>query len=117
MKDWKAHIIEHDPRYNNGCLDEVTWVGDNPVPFSELFGDQNASEVDIRDTTLVGPEGKQCMMGFVGKFKWEDNKITSLDGDSYDADHIMVVGYEWFDYEDDGGNDHIDGLTIFVTKW
>ena len=116
MKDWKA-IIEQDERYNNGCLDEVTWVGEEPVPFSELFEDQNSSEVDIRDINFVDLKGKKSIIGFVGKFKWEDNEITSLDGDSYDADRILVAGYEWFDYEDDDGEDHIDGLTIFVTKW
>lgn len=65
---------------------------DESQEFCELFKNQNYDIVQVHDMTPVGNN----IVGFAGQFKWQDNKIVSLDGDSY-TKHMSVLGYKEFD--------------------
>ena len=56
-------------------------------------------------------EGKKDIVGFCGVFKWTNDKIIPLDGDSYVND-FNVLGFEEFDYEEDGMQ--LKGIDVLV---
>ena len=76
-----------DDRYKN-----FTYL-DEPEEFCELFKDQNYDVVQVHDMTPI--TGLGSIVGFAGQFKWQDNKLTPLDGDSYTS-HMTVSGYNKF---------------------
>lgn len=88
MKGWKE-IVKNNNRYENFV------IVDKPKPFNEMFAGQDISCVQTHSTQVVG-EGD--IVGFCGAFEWKDNKIISLDGDSY-SENMTVLGYEWFESE------------------
>ena len=65
---------------------------DNPVEFKDLFIDHDIPCVQLHSLHAVD----NIIVGFCGVFKWENNEIIPLDGDSYNK-HVLVYGYEWFD--------------------
>ena len=69
-------------------------VLDPPVAFNEYFRDQNYARVQVY---MVNPETK-IVVGFVGVFKWIDNKLTPLDGYYYNSD-MKVIKYSVTDYD------------------
>lgn len=69
---------------------------DSPVPFSKWAKNKNYPTVQVHDTTVFEWDDGDDILGFVGAFKWEDNQLTSLDGDTYNPD-MPVIGYEEFD--------------------
>ena len=89
MSDWKE-IIKNDDRY------EDFTIVDNPTKFKDMFSDLTIECVQLHLTQVWG----ESIVGFCGAFKWKDNKIIPLDGDSYSAD-VLVLGYDWFT-DDDG---------------
>ena len=93
MKDWKE-IAKSNKRYKNFIL------LDKPAIFCEMFANQNIPYVQLHSTQVYGGEDEWDIVGFCGCFKWENNKITSLDGDSY-AEDTTVYGYSWFTNKDD----------------
>lgn len=81
---------------------------DDPIPFSELFKDKNINVVDVY--SIYSAE-----MGsvFCGTFRWENNDIRSLDGDTYNKD-MLVYAYEKIINESNG----FSSLSILVgTDW
>lgn len=73
-----------------------------PIKFLELFKDKDIRIVQLHDMSDIN--GDIC--GFSGQFKWENNKIISLDGDTYTSD-MLVYGYEITDQYTD----------ILVKEW
>ena len=94
MNDWKE-IVKNNDRYENFV------IVDEPKPFKEMFKDQDISCVQTHSTTVVD---ENTLVGFSGAFEWKDNKIISLDGDSY-SENMIVLGYEWFENEGKKGLD------------
>jgi hypothetical protein len=89
MSDWKE-IVKNNDRYENFV------IVDEPKPFNKMFTDQDISYVQTHSTTVVD---ENTLVGcFSGVFEWKDNKIISLDGDSY-SENMIVFGYEWFENE------------------
>ena len=87
MKTWKE-IIKKDPRYS-----EFTLL-DKPTPFNKLFENKDLYIVQLHSIKEIG----ESIIGFVGEFNWENNKITPLDGDSY-SQEMPVYGYMYFKYK------------------
>lgn len=104
MADFKEIIKrkEYQGRYDGFTILE------NPVLFSELFKDKNISLVQLHDVNVFGLDGKEYICGFAGTFKWKNNKIIPLDGDSY-SDKMEVLGYEWFN--------NYKSIDILVKEW
>ena len=75
--------------------------------FSEFFKDRDYDMVQIHDIRPIS-ESIPDPIGFVGKFKWKSNTITSLDGDSY-TDKMPIWGFE--EYTSKDGMKCIDILT------
>lgn len=81
---------------------------DDPVSFSELFKDKNINVVDVY--SIYSAE-----MGstFCGTFRWKNNDIRPLDGDTYNKD-MLVYAYKFYESKDKD----ISGLSILVgTDW
>lgn len=91
--DWQS-IIKSNDRYKDFT------ILDTPKPFNELFKDMKINLVQLHSTQVIGNEPDLDIVGFCGAFKWVDNMITSLDGDSYYSD-TKVLGYNWFPNKDD----------------
>jgi len=72
----------------------------NGVPFADFFKDKNISRVQLHSITPCG-KNLDDIVGFCGKFKWESNELSSLDGDSYNK-NMTIFGYSWF--KDKNGN-------------
>lgn len=80
---------------------------DDPIPFSELFKGQY---FDLVDVYSIFSEMGSC---FCGTFRWMNNDIQSLDGDTYNKD-MLVYAYEKFINESNG----FSSLSILVgTDW
>lgn len=90
-------ILAANERYSDFTLLDV------PVPFSTWAKDKDYPTVQVHDTTVFKWYDGVDIIGFVGVFKWEDNQLTSLDGDTYNPD-MPVIGYEEFE----------DGVDILV---
>lgn len=108
MTNELKEIILNDGRYKDFT------ILDNPVPFNEFAKDQDIQLVQTHSTQIVQvgnePPYKKFIIGFCGQFGWKDNKLNSLDGDSY-SDSMMVLGYEWFTNEEKGITKGLDILT------
>lgn len=81
-----------------------------PTPFDKLFKDKNYEVVQLHDISDYTAEKGFEVIGFCGACKWQDNVLTSLDGDSY-TETMEVWGYCEFDCD---GN---PGLDILVKEW
>lgn len=79
-------ILHSDIRYRDFSL--LT----KPVPFNELFFNKDIPCVQLHSIRMCND---QHILGFCGCFKWENNKVIPLDGDSYSQDEL-IYGYEWF---------------------
>lgn len=60
-----------------------------PVAFSEAWKGKKEDLVQVHSTSC----------GFCGVFSWDGEKLTSLDGDSYNP-NMKVIGYSYFDTDD-----------------
>ena len=67
-----------------------------PLPFNEVFKNTNIELVQVHCIEWCMPSD---IIGFCGTFKYENNEIISLDGDSYNKE-ALVYGYNWFENED-----------------
>lgn len=67
---------------------------DPPVPFDEYFKNRNYELVQVH---MVDPETK-FVIGFIGQFSWQNNKLTPLDGDCYNSG-MKVLKYDYFIHE------------------
>ncbi len=83
---------------------------EDPVPFNEFFQGENYSLVQLHDIFNCGSVDQPEIIGFAGIFKWVGDILTSLDGDTY-YDDMLVVGYNTFD------TDEGTGLDILVEDW
>lgn len=92
MKKWKR-IIKSSDRYKDFIMLE------SPMAFNKVFSFQDISLVQLHSIQVCGKKN-EYIVGFCGCFKWEDNKVTSLDGDSYSEDE-MIYGFSWFTYNGD----------------
>lgn len=79
-----------NPLYKNYTL------MDKPLKFSELFRSQNFEVVELRSIIKLDSESMDKCGRFCGSFGWIDNKLKSLDGDSYNSD-MIVYGYMSFE--------------------
>lgn len=86
--------IKADKRYAKFILFET------PQKFSKLFKNKAFELVQVHLSQTYNLQGKDYLIGFAGAFKWKDNKITSLDGDSYDY-NMLIDGYNYFYYTED----------------
>lgn len=108
-KELIKRIVKENDRYEGfTTFDEVK-------DFSEVFRDKNFDTVQIHSLYPVSNDNPVNICGFCGVFKWNDNKLTPLDGDSY-TEHTTIWGYEEFDYEDDNSETR-KGLEILVEDW
>lgn len=92
MTDYKKtakQLIETNERYAGFILLDI------PKKFSELFKDQNIGYVQV--LSMYHPESfsENEVLDFCGVFGWKENKLISLDGDSYNKD-TTVYGFKWF---------------------
>lgn len=83
-------IITNSKRYCNfTILDDIN-------PFNILFRNKDIEIVQVHSAEIIDyKDGEKDIVGFCGVFKWEDNKIISLDGDCYN-ENMEVIGYSWF---------------------
>lgn len=77
-------ILNKSDKYNKFHILE------KPAPFKRLLENQNFDYVALHSLQTWG-EGDN-IIGYVGEFEWKDNKVISLDGDSY-YDDFLVYGY------------------------
>lgn len=97
-------IIKKEDRYKDFTILE------KPIKFKDLFKDVDFDVVQLHSTQVYElKNGEKDIVGFCGLFKWKNNKIKPLDGDSY-YDGFTVIGYEKFTNEEDGINSGIDLL-------
>lgn len=82
------------------------WFFRNPQDFSKCFKDQNFEVVQLHDITIKNG----ALIGFCGTFKWENNQIIPIDGDSY-TKHMNIIGYKIFEHEGKKCTD------ILVEEW
>ena len=75
--------------------------------FNEMFKDKNFDYVSVRLKAKIGDDIEDF---FAGSFRWENNELTSLDGDCYNPE-MEVLEFEEFVNEEDGVK---HGLTIVV---
>lgn len=78
--------------------------------FKKLFTGKNYYLVQLFDIHNYGTEDNPIITGFAGTFKWVDDVLVALDGDSYDDD-MVVVGYQEF------VNNNEPALNILVEEW
>ena len=97
-----AGIAKTNERYD----DFVFISGSTNMPFRLFAADDNYHIVQVYDLSII--PSADDIVGFAGQFRWENKKITSLDGDSYNPD-MTIWGYEIF--RDDDGNLCITVLT------
>ena len=98
------NLIKSSVRYSNFIfLDE-------PIMFNKLFKDKNYSVVQIHDANCYEVEGIKVIAGFCGVFKWESNRLYSLDYDSY-VETMPVIAYEEVKFKDK------KCLDILVESW
>ncbi|MCR5615378.1 MAG: hypothetical protein K6F45_04360 [Saccharofermentans sp.] len=62
---------------------------DRPDSFKSVFGGKDIARVGVYSTMVL--DGVDTV-AFCGRFEWKDGKITTLDGDEYNAD-MTVYGY------------------------
>lgn len=75
-----------------------------PTPFNIIFKDKDYKTVQLHDLTPL--DDMSDVLGLVGSFSWNGNKLIPLDGDSYYSE-MLVHGYK----ETDGV------LDILVKDW
>ena len=102
-------IAETNERYDDFVFIKDAFSGSTNMPFRLFATDDNYHIVQIYDLSLI--PNADDIIGFAGQFKWENNKITSLDGDNYDPD-MTIWGYKIF--RDDDGN---TCLTVLSNDW
>ena len=84
---------------------------DKPIIFNEFFRDKDYDVVQIHDINRLNIKGHENeIIGFAGAFKWKNNNLIALDGDSYDS-NVKVYGY---DILDDNSEKVLD---ILVKEW
>lgn len=100
-------VIVHTQRQGlRACLKSHDWfegvILDHPQRFCDLFHNKDFDLVQVNCFMLND-------VHFCGSFKWENNMIVSLDGDSY-SDDVFVFGYEEFTNEE---HNIAKGLSIY----
>lgn len=100
-------LVKNNERYEGFTVLNV------PVPFWEFAEGYEIDFVQLHDTTPLGDENPNKVVGFCGVCSWKGNELVSLDGDSY-SDEMLVYGYEWFTNEGEGIE---KGLDILVKEW
>lgn len=89
MNDWKEYVRSNE-RYEDFAILR------SPSSFAEMFGGKDISIVQVHSIVEYGNEQNDIDIIFSGAFKWENNTLTPLDGDSYNK-NMAVFAYEWFD--------------------
>lgn len=85
---------------------------EKPAKFAEMFADKNIPRVQVF-TKVDNTEGYDIV--FSGAFKWENNEIISIDGDSYNK-NMAVLKYEW-DEDDEKESDYEILNILVVNDW
>lgn len=93
--------LEH---FWKGLVKYQDFIEIEPTPFNILFKDKNYETVQLHDLTPLND--RSDVLGFVGSFSWNENKLTPLDGDSYYSE-MLVYGYKETD----------ETLDILVKDW
>ena len=89
-----SDILRTDSRFSDFKL------LDTPEQFGEKFKDENFDRVQVYLDAF--PRG----IIFCGVLKWQDNKIISTDGDSYNPE-MFVYAYHSYTVDDETGLDII----------
>lgn len=79
---------------------------ETPIEFCNLFEHCDYDVVQVHDMTPCG----DSIIGFAGQFKWQNNEITPLDGDSYTS-HMTILGYNEFN------SNGLKCLDVFTEDW
>ncbi len=95
------NIIEKEERYK-----DFTFL-EKPMPFNIVFKNTDISTVQVHSSQIIEQDDYVGLVGFCGVFSWKDNKLTPLDGDSYN-EKMSILGFSWF--KDDKGNRCLDVL-------
>lgn len=95
------NIVEKEERYKDFAFLE------KPMPFNTVFKNTDISTVQVHSSHIIEQDDYVGLVGFCGVFSWKDNKLTPLDGDSYN-EKMSVLGFSWF--KDDDGNRCLDIL-------
>lgn len=90
-------FVKHSDRYRNFTILPHSQI------FSDYFKDKDIAVVQLYSTDRIGGD----IVGFCGQFKWKNNKIKSLDHDSYNS-NMTIYGYSWF--KDKNKNNCLDIL-------
>ena len=88
---WKE-VIRNNDRYKDFT------IYDAPIlirPFSEIFKDKDIDLVQVHSIETYNTEENIDIVGFIGSFSWIDNRLKSIDGDSYD-ENMLIYGYNWW---------------------
>lgn len=110
LRGWLgAGIAENNERYDDFVFIKDSFSGSTNVPFSTFAKDDNYYIVQVYDLTIA--PNADDIAGFAGQFRWENNKLTSLDGDSYNSD-MTIWGYKIF--RDD---DEATCLNVLTCDW
>ena len=90
MKDWKE-IVKNSERYSDFI------ILDEPMSFKEFATDHGDIDlVQVHSTSVMELSNGECdIVGFAGQFRWRNNRLIPLDGDTYNED-MTVLGYDWF---------------------
>lgn len=99
-------IAKTNERYDDFVPIMDPFSGHTNTPFSTFFKNDRYHIVQVYDLSII--PSADDIVGFAGQFRWENNQMTSLDGDSYSPD-MTIWGYEIF--RDDDGNTCLDVLT------
>ena len=82
--DWRDELRQID-RYKDFTL------LDPAQSFKVMFKGKTIPLVQVHSLISCGGD----IVGFCGVFRWDNDILTPLDGDSYN-DKMMVYGYKWF---------------------
>ena len=91
MKTWKD-VVKANDRYSSFIILK------EPVSFLKLFQGKDIPCVQLHSIEMCSFDDTAGIVGFCGSFSWINDRIKSLDGDSYTTS-MNVYGYEWFDHD------------------
>lgn len=107
LRGWLgAGIAETNEKYDDFIPIIEPFSGSTNRLFSTFANDDSYHIVQVYDLSII--PSADDIIGFAGQFRWENNTITSLDGDSYNPD-MTIWGYKIF--RDDEGHTCLDILS------
>lgn len=110
LRGWLgAGIAQTDERYDKFVFIEDSFSNPTSTPFSTFAKNDRYHIVQVYDLSIV--PSADSIVGFAGQFRWENNKLISLDGDSYNSD-MTIWGYKIF-----RNGDEVTCLNVLTCDW